>query len=104
MKKIVLFTFLVFTTILTSNAQNNSSYVKFTEAQITSAKKIAVEKITVEVSFNKGVEYEGKNFWFVTTKDDKSYYFNSDKNFKDVIYIEEYYNSLMEYIIEESDF
>ncbi|WCC43956.1 hypothetical protein PJW08_09060 [Tenacibaculum finnmarkense] len=68
MKKIVLFTFLVFTTILTSNAQNNSSYVKFTEAQITSAKKIAVEKIAVEVSFNKGVEYEGKNFGLLLQK------------------------------------
>ncbi|CAM1333462.1 hypothetical protein [Tenacibaculum aestuariivivum] len=103
MKKIFFLTFfLLFISKL--NAQNSNSYAKFTLAQIAIAKKIATEKLATEIIFNQGVEYQGKNFWFVTSKNNKKHYFNSNESFTKVIYTEEDYHSLMEYIIEESDF
>lgn len=103
MKKIFLFAFflLAFTTL---NAQDNNSYIELTKEQIKVAKKVSEEKIGAEVSFSQGIDYEGKFFWFVTTKDEKEYYFNSTKTFTDIVHIEESYSSLMEYVIEESGF
>ncbi|WP_233901018.1 hypothetical protein [Tenacibaculum piscium] len=90
------------------NNDNNDSYLEFSASQITAALKISKEKISNKeisnFSFNKGVEYQGQNFWSVATKNQETYYFNSSKNFEKVTHTKENYNSLMEYIIEQSDF
>ncbi|WBX72728.1 hypothetical protein PG913_07355 [Tenacibaculum pacificus] len=104
MKKLFLLTFFLLATTIKINAQDNNSYIEFVSTQIEIAKKISKEKITSDFSFNQGVEYQNKYFWYVTAKDEKKHYFNSNKNFTEITYIEEDYRSLMEYIMEESDF
>lgn len=104
MNKLFLLTFFLLVTIFKLSAQDSQSYVKFTPEQIEIAKKTANEKVKFDTSFNQGFEYQNKVFWFITTNDDKRYYFNSSKTFTEIVYTEAHYDSLMEYIIEESDF
>lgn len=103
MKRIFLIVIFLLITALNLNAQDSESYVKFTPEQIETAKKTSNEKIKVDSFFSEGFEYKNKMFWF-TTKDDKKYYFNSSKTFTDVVHTEDDYDSLMEYVIDESDF
>lgn len=103
MNKIFLFAFFI-VALTTATAQDTDTYVKLTPEQVQQAKKNAEEKIGTEITFSQGISYEGKLFWFVTTKDEKEFYFNSSTTFTDIVYIEEFYSSLMEYVIEESGF